>query len=99
MSRNRKLITRVALEEVKEKIELGVPLQRIITKIPLDISRPALVALLSWDKMTEDHPAILDQLYPKWLDQYGDPVQSQPADARYKGFFPLTGGWVYHDVH
>jgi len=89
--RPRKLITRATLEALHADIMRGVPINRAISNVGIDASRPVVTGIYNaWLSGKFD-----DNLFPAWLVQDGPPVQSQPADWTYEGLFPATGGWKH----
>lgn len=70
---------------IKEDVDRGVPINTVLRKYELNISRPTLVKLIDAYGTTSASPP--------WLDPEGAKVQEQPDSWMYQGRFP-QGEWV-----
>jgi len=101
MSKPRKLLTPSVLRELARLTDLGVPVASAMRTLGLEdiITRPTVVMLLRAYSERHDGPVdrnvtITNSLFPTWLndDSGGAPVQEQPEDYNYNGYFP-QGYW------
>lgn len=96
----RKLLSEDNLNWLQDRLDLGVPLARAIRDKKLAISNPAVSTLLEWYAVYTVNPetftAVYDSLFPAWLDQSDNMVQSNPSNWIYAGRFPW-GYWIYDD--
>ena len=86
--KKRKLLSKATIAELRERLEMGVPLATAIDKLNLDVSRPTVKRLVDLAR----HPEFDESLFPPWLNEDGPSVQEQPDDWNYVGYFPL-GEW------
>lgn len=84
----RKLLLPDTLTEISQKVDIGVPLNKLTKK--LDISRPVVAKLVKWYKL--NNPVVRASIFPAWLKISGPEVQENPDDWYYEGFFPF-GEW------
>lgn len=99
----RKHITKAKLEELAKLHLKGVPITRLIRDNNLDVSAPHLNKLirayfaadkLVMNKQTKiEADAIINSLFPPWLDCNGEVIQIQPSNWKYEGYFPF-GKWA-----
>lgn len=89
-SAKRKLIPRTKLRAIQALRQLDVPLNTILRKQGLPISRPVVVKLLNL--MDVENAEIQNSIFPAWLKDDGEPVQENPDGWTYRGFFP-HGYW------
>ncbi len=97
-SAKRKLLPEEHLKEIKNKVDIGVPLTKAYGD--LDICRPAVAKLLkyyAWYAVvtffnSKSKAIIYASLFPSWLDD-DKTIQVQPDGWSYKGAFPL-GEWI-----
>lgn len=88
----RKLVPQKLLAEIVELTTLGVPLTHSIKRVlgEADVSRPVIAKLVKYYNM--DNEEVRMSIFPPWLNET-EPVQENPDDWYYKGFFPF-GRWV-----
>ena len=97
-SAKRKLLPEEHLKEIKNKVDLGVPLTKAAGD--LDVCRPAINKLLKYygwyteDSFftTKSKLVIYASLFPSWLDD-DKTIQVQPDGWSYRGAFP-SGMWI-----
>jgi hypothetical protein len=101
--KKRKLLSPTAYIAVHARLNMGVPLSRIIKDLQVAMSRPALSKLLAANDTSfspavpvDDSIAIQNSLNPKWIDYDGPLVQEQPDDWKYVGYFPY-GVWTHEN--
>lgn len=82
-----KLLSRTAIKELQERLNMGVPLSTAIVRLELNISRPTVKKILSYAESSKFDNSI----FPPWLEECPK-VQEKPDDWRYIGYFPL-GEW------
>lgn len=85
--KRRKLLSRAAIEQLKERLDMGVPLATAIAKLELNLSRPSAKHLIEYYSTNKFEQS----LFPPWLEE-SPAVQEQPDNWRYVGYFPL-GEW------
>jgi hypothetical protein len=94
-SAKRKLLPEADIFILKQRVELGVPLNRACRLLHPDISNVVVIRLVNWHTelekaLAEDefmlHDAMHNSLYPSWLPH------EQPDEACYNGEFPY-GYW------
>jgi hypothetical protein len=107
----RKHLTRNELRRIHDLVTLGVPLKKLLRESNLPISAPSVAMLLKHyariaidDTNPELTKAISSadiatvlSLFPSWLDNQGEPVQTAPENWSYDGLFPF-GKWVEREL-
>jgi hypothetical protein len=97
----RKLVSLPLLSKVCERVNMGVPLTRVIRQLNLDISRPCLASLLdayityTLSKDREPGKTIFNSLFPPWMPE-GEHIVMSPDSWCYVGRFPL-GYWTHEN--
>ncbi len=98
--KKRKLLTPGCYGMIDAKVQLGVPLAKIMRDMSLEdaISRPSLSKLVKhYNTMLEDNDTVISaSLFPSWLASDGISVQEQPDNWYYEGYFPL-GDWMHEN--
>jgi hypothetical protein len=100
----RKLIRADVLRDMHADVKRGVPVALAMRKyLPENsMTRPTVVKLLAANNAIDSSLAcgntskaehIVDSLFPTWLDEVGDAVQTEPHGYSYHGMFPL-GRWL-----
>lgn len=94
----RKLIPAYILITVEERINLGVPVARIIKDLQINVSNPHLKKLVKYYLLYQEgnlhyntKVQIRDSLFPPWLDNRNT-TTLQPEGWKYSGMFPF-GIW------
>ena len=87
----RKLITSRVLKALYMKTEQGIPLKRAMRQLNIPLTQPTVKKLLTHYSINSDITRA--SIFPPWLSEDGPPVQEQPQDWVYQGYFPL-GVWV-----
>ena len=94
-SAKRKLIPEADILLIKQRVELGVPLNAAVKILVPDISNVAVIKLVNWHTEMEEalvdddfvlYDSISNSLFPPWLPA------PQPDEACYVGQFPY-GYW------
>ncbi|MAF24370.1 hypothetical protein CL634_02110 [bacterium] len=99
-SAKRKLLPKKVLAECYELQTLGVPLTKVIRDKELNITRSLLAKLLKYYKIIDDYGpgnaviAVRKSLFPDWLVETKEQVQTNPDGWYYVGYFP-KGQWHY----
>ena len=90
-SAKRKLIPEADILLIKQRVDLGVPLNTAVRLLVPDISNVAVIKLVNWhtemlEALQEEdfvlHDSISNSLFPSWLPE------PQPDIACYVGQFP-----------
>lgn len=98
-SATRKLLLEAEIIILKQRVELGVPLNRACKLLHPEISNVVVIRLVNWHTELQECLAIEDfekydyihnSLYPSWLPE------EQPDEACYNGEFPY-GYWEIND--
>ena len=87
----RKLIVEHVLTDLYHKTEQGIPLKRAMRQLNVSLTQPTVVKLLNHYAISSDITQA--SIFPEWLNPNGPPVQTQPTNWVYEGYFPL-GVWV-----
>lgn len=96
----RKLMNPKLYTQIQEKLDMGVPLTKVMKQLDITMSHPACSKLMRYFEDSRDYSdpdgatIIHNSLFPKWLDADGPTVQEQPFDYKYIGYFPY-GEWVH----
>lgn len=94
-SAKRKLIPEADIILIKQRVELGVPLNTAVKMLVPDLSNVATIKLVGWHTEMEEalleedfvlHDSIHNSLFPLWLPN------PQPDNVVYVGQFPY-GYW------
>jgi hypothetical protein len=97
----RKLIREADILEIKQRVELGVPLNTAVKLLVPDISNVAVIKLVNWHTEMQEaleeedyvlHDCMHNSLFPSWLPE------PQPDNACYVGQFPY-GYWENINEH
>lgn len=82
---------------MKERLDLGVPLAKIIRDLDLDINSTSAASLIRAytiaSNQVENASIVKNSLFPTWLDN-SQTIMSNPDGWYYTGFFPW-GSWSY----
>lgn len=93
----RKLLSAQSLEWIQDRLDIGVPLARVLRDGNFNLSRAAAATLVEWYALYTSNPtelgAIKASLFPEWLKP-SDEVQENPDGWVYIGRFPW-GYWQY----
>ena len=81
------------LEKVSKLDNLGVPMTRIISDLELDISRPHLRRLITYNRAAGESKVVFASIYPRWINFSQEQAQVQPDGWTYSGVFPF-GEWL-----